>query len=372
LLGALLSTAGTYLNVAVIYKLWADGQTVWFALLVVFVGVNCLLNLLHSAAYGGVSLLKSVLTLLQLHHFANAIQCISRSEKTEQYVGGRLFQAVLEAGPGCILQLYINLNDHVDRDALRNLSVVVSMLTIATTLAWDTSPVDTQPMERPFIFMYCSCEVISTVISMSMFALLYRGYTFVGVGVHFIIIVLSWRWWSRSMVGRRCELFRMGLFAGFLNIVTTVHTGEDSSFVYECVKAPATEVPHFIRGGSRLGSFIGLATVQDVARVGYIAAVLIRGVERRWHIFLVVVMAGAFVVQHVALAIYWIVWRKRAAEALLPHGTLKRQSWRGSPKGEGSNPGDGATAKATPASRDVLNPILDPAVTLQAVRIASF
>ncbi len=90
--------AGTYLNVAVIYKLWADGQTVgllctswcnhmqlcallpaecvhsrqcfegivmvvhndvpecvgqvWFALLVVFVGVNCLLNLLHSAAYG--------------------------------------------------------------------------------------------------------------------------------------------------------------------------------------------------------------------------------------------------------------------------------------------------------------------------------
>ncbi len=47
---------------------------------------------------------------------------------------------------------------------------------------------------------------------------------------------------SRSMVGRRCELFRMGLFAGFLNIVTTVHTGEDSSFVYECVKAPATYV----------------------------------------------------------------------------------------------------------------------------------
>ncbi len=31
-----------------------------------------------------------------------------------------------------------------------------------------------------------------------------------------------------------------------------------------------------------------------------------------------------------------------------------------------------ATAKATPAAKDVLNPILDPAVTLQAVRIASF
>ncbi len=57
--------------------------------------------------------------------------------------------SLCQAGPGCILQLYINLNDHVDRDALRNLSVVVSMLTIATTLAWDTSPVDTQPMERP-------------------------------------------------------------------------------------------------------------------------------------------------------------------------------------------------------------------------------
>ncbi len=53
------------------------------------------------------------------------------------------------------------------------------------------------PSLGQFIFMYCSCEVISTVISMSMFALLYRGYTFVGVGVHFIIIVLSWRWWSR-------------------------------------------------------------------------------------------------------------------------------------------------------------------------------
>ena len=48
--------------------------------------------------------------------------------------------------------------------------------------------------------------------------------------------LLDWRY--RSMSGRRCELFRMGLFAGFLNIVTTVHTGDDASYVYECIAKP--------------------------------------------------------------------------------------------------------------------------------------
>jgi hypothetical protein len=56
---------------------------------------------------GGVSLFKSFVTLLQLHHFVNAFSCITSSEKTEQYVGGRLFQAVIEVrqrtGRACAL-----------------------------------------------------------------------------------------------------------------------------------------------------------------------------------------------------------------------------------------------------------------------------
>lgn len=64
--------------------------------MVLFVGVNLILNLMHSTAYGGFSALKSGATLLQLHHLLNAAQCIRNSEKTEEYVGGRLFQAVLE------------------------------------------------------------------------------------------------------------------------------------------------------------------------------------------------------------------------------------------------------------------------------------
>jgi hypothetical protein len=35
----------------------------------------------------------------------------------------------------------------------------------------------------------------------------------------------------------------MGLFAAFLNIVTTVHTGDDASFVYEFIDLPSEYVP---------------------------------------------------------------------------------------------------------------------------------
>ncbi len=69
---------------------------IWFSILLVFVGVNLMLNLMHSAAYGGCSLLKSIATIAQLHHLLNCVHCITNGEKTEEYVGGRLFQAVLE------------------------------------------------------------------------------------------------------------------------------------------------------------------------------------------------------------------------------------------------------------------------------------
>jgi hypothetical protein len=36
------------------------------------------------------------------------------------------------------------------------------------------------------------------------------------------------------MSGKRCEIFGMGMFSGVLNLVTTVHTGEEASYVYSC------------------------------------------------------------------------------------------------------------------------------------------
>ncbi len=61
----------------------------------------------------------------------------------------------------------------------------------------------------------------------------------------------------------------MGFFSAIINIFTTVHVGEDTSYVYTCIATYTREEPHFLRGGAHLGAFLGLALVQSVARIAY-------------------------------------------------------------------------------------------------------
>jgi hypothetical protein len=51
-----------------------------------------------------------------------------------------------QAGPGAILQLYIVLRQE-QSDPIRIIAIFVSGLALATTLAWDTSPIDTTRLE---------------------------------------------------------------------------------------------------------------------------------------------------------------------------------------------------------------------------------
>ena len=156
---------------------------------------------------------------------------------------------------------------------------------------------------------------MSTVICISLFAFLFKGWVFVAAIVHLTLILLSWRWWSPAMKGRRCDLFGMGVFSAVLNFVATIHTGEDASFVYQCLPYNSDD-PHFLRGGAQAGAFLGLAVVQDVARVGYISGALVNGGGDKLHQYLALGMGSAFVVQHLVLLLYWLLWRKlHAAKA---------------------------------------------------------
>ena len=59
-----------------------------------------------------------------------------------------LVPCTAQAGPGALLPWDLVVVDQED-DVLRIASVFVSGLAVATTLAWDTSPIDTTPAEQP-------------------------------------------------------------------------------------------------------------------------------------------------------------------------------------------------------------------------------
>jgi hypothetical protein len=66
----------------------------------------------------------------------------------------------------------------------------------------------------------------------------------------------------------------MGLFSAVINIFTTVHVGEDTSYVYVCFCKYNRDEPHFLRGGAHIGAFLGLATIQSLARLAYMTGAL--------------------------------------------------------------------------------------------------
>ena len=126
---------------AILSLLWDDSEKVWFGLLCSAVLASGLLAAAHAAASGSQSFVRALFSLFHLHHVFNAVHCLRVGRKTDEYIGGRLFQAVLEAGPGAVLQLYIMLVRD-DYSHIRVASVLVSVMAVASTLGMDTAPVD--------------------------------------------------------------------------------------------------------------------------------------------------------------------------------------------------------------------------------------